>query len=394
MKKQKICIRAFIKGNLGDDLFVYTLCNKFKDQSFVICGEKEYKHCFDDIENLEYISTDSSLIKTYTRIRKLPMRILNKLTRTMRFREFEYWNKVARECEKNVLISGSFFIELAEKFQENKYLKAEKNYFKLGPYVMGCNFGPYRTNEYKAFFDKTFESAKSITFRDEYSYNLFKKENMSYAPDILFGFESDKIVKPDIDNYIVISLLQLYKDAPVKTYTDEKRKAVGKIQNIYEDKIIELSSKLIESGKNVVLLGFCNYQLDYVINQHIMDGIKKLGGDVSKIKVVNYPLVSAYEAVGYLKYSDYIVTTRYHGMILGGLFNKKVFAISYSDKIDNVIKDYMPNVKSIKCEDIEKLDVDLLKEDILENSGDVESYEDIVKKSSRHFEKLRQDLGY
>lgn len=65
MKIYDNCIRAFVKGNLGDDLFIYTLCKRYPNQKFVICGEEKYKCLFNSISNLKYIAEDSFLESGY-----------------------------------------------------------------------------------------------------------------------------------------------------------------------------------------------------------------------------------------------------------------------------------------------------------------------------------------
>ena len=53
-------------------------------------------------------------------------------------------------------------------------------------------------------------------------------------------------------------------------------------------------------------MGFCNFQGDNVINQYLKNQLR--GSD--KIKIVNYPDISASEAVGYIAGADFIVATR------------------------------------------------------------------------------------
>lgn len=77
MWKYDICINAFVKGNLGDDLFIKTICLRYPNTRFVICGEKEYQNCFYDINNLDYKCYNTLFNKYFYRLRKLPSRIIN-----------------------------------------------------------------------------------------------------------------------------------------------------------------------------------------------------------------------------------------------------------------------------------------------------------------------------
>ena len=55
---KKVLIRAFLNHNLGDDLFVYILCNRYKRTKFDIIGETKYKNIEACAENLHFISED------------------------------------------------------------------------------------------------------------------------------------------------------------------------------------------------------------------------------------------------------------------------------------------------------------------------------------------------
>ena len=45
-------IIAYVNGNLGDDLFVKILCERYPNQKFLLCGPKKYKDYFEYLDNL------------------------------------------------------------------------------------------------------------------------------------------------------------------------------------------------------------------------------------------------------------------------------------------------------------------------------------------------------
>ena len=57
--KVKSLIRAYLNENLGDDLFVYILCNRYPNIKFSIVGENQFSGITNEISNLKFISEDS-----------------------------------------------------------------------------------------------------------------------------------------------------------------------------------------------------------------------------------------------------------------------------------------------------------------------------------------------
>lgn len=54
MKKGYIFIYAYIAGNLGDDLMVRCLCERYPKEQFVLCADGYYAGAFRDIKNLTF----------------------------------------------------------------------------------------------------------------------------------------------------------------------------------------------------------------------------------------------------------------------------------------------------------------------------------------------------
>ncbi len=380
MAKYDVCIKAFIKGNLGDDLFVYTLCNRYPNKKFVICGEKAYKTCFDLVPNLSYICYDTFLNKYFFRMKKIIPRLMNKfmeLTKQKkRFQEKGLFFKLSNQASDNVLISGSVFMEPSQGADtKNSYYLEEKKYYDGHPYVMGCNFGPYVTEEYRKFYQECFNKASQVSFRENYSYNLFKGENIMAAPDILFAIDKTMAEPIKDKDYILVSVVDPNKD----------NNEAG--TNVYVNSLLILLKKLIKLDKKIVLMGFCNFQGDNVINQYLKNQLR--GSD--KIKIVNYPDISASEAVGYIAGADFIVATRYHAMILGWVFGKSVLPIAYSKKMENVINDIEQDVEYTTINDISNYDFTELATKIVNNQTEtykIKNVEKLTYAASKHFNKL------
>ena len=98
--------------------------------------------------------------------------------------------------------------------------------------------------------------------------------------------------------------------------------------------------------------------------------------------------------IGILANSKAIISTRYHGMILGWLLDKKVLPIIYSKKMKNVIDDIDPEI--ICCNLLEE---QLSGEglvgayDKMMNSPMIIDVEKLINKSQIHFKYLDNQFG-
>lgn len=380
MKLYDTCIKAFVMGNLGDDLFIYTLCKRYQNNRFILCGEHKYKEVFANLTNLTYISTDSILIKWIFRIKKLPAWFYNFVNKRLRRENckalrgcYEWFSKYS---ERNILISGSIFMQLHEdRFFQNPYYLGEIEYYRRHPYIIGCNFGPYINDEYREFYEKCFYQASQVTFRDRYSDGLFPKDCTSWAPDILFTFDKSYIKKPKVENYVAISVINLNKDGEKD---DEKAAS-------YEKAIAELVCYLQEIGKKVVLLGFCKAQGD----DEVIDGIVNRLPSKNGVSSYCYPQVCADEIVGFLACAETVVASRFHAMVLGWVFEKITVPIVYSEKMTNTILCVNPDISVITTEEIKNNSKNLTEiyQECLDKKIDIDVVE-LREKAQRHFEML------
>jgi colanic acid/amylovoran biosynthesis protein len=164
MNKKRILLFVYTKLNLGDNLFIHTLAEKYPNIDFYTHSlDKEYNKAFEKYNNVKIIEEER----------------LVDLVDIDFFDEFIY-------------IGGSIFIEseysIGELKEFNKFIKKchEKN---KKFYYMSCNFGPYQTQDYVEIARKNFEICDGICFRDKESYELFKDiKNVKYVPDVIFRF--------------------------------------------------------------------------------------------------------------------------------------------------------------------------------------------------------------
>lgn len=374
-----VCIRAFIKGNLGDDLFVVTLCKRYPNTKFVICGEKKFKSIFNNVENLKYVSIDNFFIKWSIRFLNVIPYTINFISRQIMKQELvcrvRVLDFITNLSKYNVLISGSLFME-SEYFSNVKkvYYKYENKYYKKAPFILGCNFGPYLHDEYLKKHQELFGMASVVNFRDSYSKNLFQDAHINWYPDILFSYQQDIVKETREKDYIIISVLNYDKDGS----------NTPKIVENYINKMVEIVNELDRAGEKTVLVGFCIEQQDHVVIEKILEKIE----NSKNVLVINYPEQTYEDIITYIANSKYVIATRYHAMILGWLFQKNVFPIVYNKKMQNVLDDIDVHVDHISIEEIDDLIVKDLMRSIQSDSSLPVNVNSLIHASNKHFEQL------
>jgi len=371
------CIRAFVKGNLGDDLFIYTLCQRYPDTKFYICGEKQYRALFLPLKNLTYVADDSFLIKWFFRGLNCVPILFNMIGKKKRIAKLSCFNFISRFSRYNILISGSLFMEIGdETFKENSFTRQEKRYYRRRPYVLGCNFGPYHSEAYRQFYEGMFKKASQVSFRDQYSCGLFSGDNIYYAPDILFGLEQEAVLLPVYKDYILISVLNPGKDS-LDNFDYRK--------SDYFRKLEEFIQYAINKKEKIVLLGFCNFQRD---DMFIHDLVQKIGinSETHDIITVCYPDITYKEALGYFTNAKAVIATRYHAMIIGWVFGRRVFPISYNEKMRHVIEELTPGMLYAETDTVNAINNDIIYSALSE--GTVLSGELLKTEAAGHFHKL------
>jgi len=321
---EKVFLKAYFKKNLGDDLFLHILSNRYKNNFIAICSPKyRYKNCFFNIQ------FNKSYFEYYF------YRILETILKKKNILEKKYISK----AKLILTIGGSIFIE--NKNNTIDLLEKQYSIYKNNiPYfILGANFGPYYTEQYKNYIETILNKAEDVCFRDKYSYNLFSKnENVRYATDIVFSLDTTKI-KTKKSKKIIMSIINC------------ESRFSNEITSLYEEKIIELIKFFTKRDYGVTLMSFCKAEGDEIAINRILRKIKKMP---------YYKLINKYfykgnisEALNVIADSEMIIGSRFHATILGLLFDKAIMPIVYSNKTTNLLKDL--NYKG-KIFDIRKID--------------------------------------
>lgn len=340
----KIYTDSYFSKNLGDDIFIDILTKKYP------------KHKFYSISNIKkgYKTPNLKVI-----CNKYIYKFLKK---------FQLEKYLANMCDIVLTIGGSMFMENNDNDRD----------FSLGKnkrYILGVNFGPYKTEKYYQNIHNMMSKLEDVCFRDKYSYNLFKDlPNVRYASDIVFALDTSK-VKITNRKRAIISIIS------------PKDKLDEKYQETYENKMIELIKFLDGKGYEICLMSFCKFENDEQEIENIINKLPKTYRDKVERYCYNGNIEQALNVLGDCQL---IIGGRFHANILGLVLGKSILPVLYSDKTLHVLQDMEINVPIIDIRKLDEFDVKSLTDEQLNTHFDVEKQK---KDAQRHFEKLDILLG-
>jgi colanic acid/amylovoran biosynthesis protein len=321
--KMKILIDAFVEKNLGDDLFLKILFDRYSSniEWYVIC------------------SSDASLgaFQGYRNVKRYDKKILT-------YKDFD----------AVINIGGSIFIQgghwwIKQLMIRLKYAIPMK--LRHRPvFIVGCNFGPCNSR-LMFFFNKLFIKffVTDICFRDLKSYKLFDNlKHSRYNPDIVFGLDVTRIDKLKIGNNNKVGIC-------VMNFEDER------INNRYTDKMAELTRMLCRENKKVLFFSFCKMQNDLSAYAKIK---KKIGKSYSdEISLIEYDGNIIEFLMEYSKLTA-VVTLRFHSLVLSQIMKINYYPIVYSNKTINLLQDQKFPYDYTKIENINKLNINTILEQL------------------------------
>lgn len=326
-------INAYINMNLGDDLFIEMLLDRYPNTQFsILAKNKSVTKAFDKYKNLKIVLSNNPQIG---------------------------------KCKSYISIGGSIFPQ--ENIWYTKYSKRVWLLKKIKKnYVLGSNFGPCVTEEFLQLYKGLFEKYDDICFRDKASFELFSEnENVRLAPDIVFSYDLD--IKVGDSKKVVISVIDL-------SYRDKLSEHVDR----YNNNIAKLCAEFVQRGMQVCLMSFCDNEKD----GEAINTIIGLLDDKTIRNVDRYSYNgNIKEAINVICDAEYMVGTRFHANILGMLCQRTVYPIIYSIKTSNMLRDIGFEGNSCNIEEIERLTADK----VLENSKCKIDCSDVAKLAETQF---------
>jgi len=353
---KKILMVAGAKKNLGDDLFIYILANRYKDTKFYLCSKTKYNKNSLKLNNLKLVNP-------------LIVKELDKISHNLNMPKISCNNLISKSCDAMILIGGSMFMENDDIETYKKSLSDRFDHIKKDYYILGSNFGPYISEEYYNIHKEVFKKAKDVCFRDAYSSYIFKDlNNIRYASDIVFSMDTSNIVKVE-NKRVVISIVNL-----------KSRDGLSKHKEIYENKMRRTIEYFLNNSYEVTLMSFCSFEGD----EEAIDSILKLVAGKDKVEVYKYD-GNIQEALTVIASCKIVIAARFHSMILGLLMGKTVIPMIYNEKTLNVINDIGFKGKYVKIEELSDFNINEFTEKDLNYKHDITKQ---IKDSKKQFEVL------
>lgn len=362
MRETNILVYMYLAKNLGDDLFLDILSKRFQHTKFTV---------------IKCYSNYDGFISNYNNIKRIPYGVKDKILNKLNLYDNYYAKKLSKKCDGFIFLGGSIFMESPNTLwlykERKKYL--DQFYSKQKPiFVLGANFGPFITDSYFYSYNSFFEKCYDVSFRDSFSYNLFKdNSNVRFNPDIVFGLDFPYKVKQKAIGFSIIDL--------------SKRERLKKYEKTYLYNISLLVKKSFRENYKIVLFSFCEPEGDLeAINKLLRilpDEIK------NSIEIQNYT-GDLQKSLKRLSEMRLMVATRFHAVILTQVFGQGVLPFIYSDKTMNSINDVRLNKVFVNITENSEFDVNYLWETMQNNKIDIKNLSELSK---QHFSVLEKYLN-
>ena len=364
---KRVFLEMYLEHNLGDDLFLYIIAKRYPNCKFTIdYYDPDYKKFIGKFKNIE------------TRVT-----LKNRILRKLKIRD--YINNIDHIVSRNdalVFLSGSYFMEQSHGKSvldmRNKLIDAFK--LKGKPvYILGTNFGPYKSQNFYDNYKELFKKCDDICFRDEYSYNLFKQlENVRKSTDIVLGLDVDsyKKIKKKKQKIVGFSIIDMENKIGMSQYGED-----------YINSTIRSIKMFVEKGYKCILMSFCEKENDLKVINKI---INSLANPVkNKVHIYEYRY-NLEEAINLISTFEIFIAARFHANILGLLLDITTIPIIYSKKTMNVLIDLGLKDIAIEMKDLKKIyDATY----IMERIGSGNRIDEKFRKKNNQFDKLDEIIG-
>ena len=362
---KRVYLKCVYKRNLGDDIFIKILCDRYK-QNFMTLNFKD-GYIYPKIDNLKSIKVNFNFYRLFRKISTITGK--RNLLETLMIKLFGK--------DLIVGIGGSVFMEPKDYLETNKsdgiyWYENLKNF-----HVIGANIGPVYSEKYiEDLKSKVIVNAADVCLRDKESFNYIKDlKNVRYAPDIVFSLDVDKYKNIKEEKKVIISVIDLIKKA-----SQIKNPNLLK----YEDCIDDIINYFIENNYKVELMSFCKEEGDETAIKRILENSKYK----DQVSVYLYD-GNIDEALKELASAKVLVGTRFHANIIGMILNKSILPIIYNDKTRNLLKDLKYKGKSIDIDDIDNFNIKDFKLKDFDYKCDVSKE---ISLSQNHFKELDKIL--
>lgn len=375
-EKKTFLVRAYTHLNIGDDLFLKILIERYPNANFVLIGKRDkYRKIFPG-NNVSFFRFPRTWID-----QKLVRKILFKFFFPLYLKLKNQINKKYLNNNKSlfdgiITIGGSIFMQPNKQsyYKNNLHFLFADVFASKPKFILGANFGPFNDKNFLNVYHNLFREYDDVSFRDTYSKSLFAQlDNVRCSPDVVFSLKTEDIIRKE--KTVGFSLIDLSLRLDLSQFTES-----------YEAKILQLIENYIQKNYTVYLFSFCKSEGDENVINRI---IGKLQYELQqKIKTVFYDgqinvFVSLFQSM------EVMYATRFHAMILSLISDQKTVPIIYSKKMRYVLDDISFSGKCIEIENLN--DSECHANELLQ------TYKLPLKirhDAERHFEKLDIFLNY
>lgn len=356
-----VVLNAYTEKNLGDDLFIRYIINRYSNANFYILNNSKYKYVFNDLKNLRFLNLETNILLSFG------SKIYSSLIPNIK-------GLIEKKANAVVYIGGSLFIEYKNWREISNWWDYQASNHKF--YILGSNFGPYNSEDFKRRYEEVFSKCQDVCVRDQYSYMLFQDNNkVRYAPDILLSYKMPKV---ELKKQIFISVINCEAK-------DEGSNKLSKFQNDYITLLLKIINQYLDLDFKIVLSSFCEKEGDNKAIELLINKINKTGN----LEVLNYDGSNYSDILKSISASSYVIGSRFHSVILALAAKRPVLPILYSNKTKNVLDDM--NFKG-NVIDIRNIDKDISFEEIDYNRLVIQDMDLYIKQAEEHFSVLDKNL--
>lgn len=365
---KRVFVDVYLMFNLGDDLFLDILATK-------------YPHCKFTVN---YLGKDyDQFISRYHNVSRRKYTFLNKIGQHLKISDsITNYDKVAEEQDALLFIGGSIFRE--EGYHNSLYqdrMKMVQEFKKRDKpvFIIGANFGPYKTEEFFNDYKRFFSLCDDVCFRDVFSYELFKElSQVRYAPDIVFQMNVDEYKTVPNKKRVGFSIIDVRHKHGLSSYYNDYMKSTIKT--------IEL---LVSRGYQCCLMSFCEQEGDL----KVIDTIKLCLSPETLKNVIIYDYNgNLKEAINQIASFKFFIAARFHANILALLLGTGIMPVIYSEKTTNMLKDINLDCILINMEELHlQYDENIINKSFYNKAN----LEHISNNAKNQFEKLNEflDIG-
>lgn len=304
----KILLNGYFYQNLGDDLFLHLITERYPNHTFYVPIHGDYAKAYKGKPHVK--------ILPQTKWKRAAKKLLGKLCPSLGAYPWLYGR-----TDLGVLIGGSMFQET----EGNAMARLQKMpRHPEGQYILGINFGPHKTQAYVDATKDYLASARDVCFRDSVSYGYFSQlENTRLGSDLVFSIQSICPAPEQKQNTCVISVMDFSAKDTLAPYAQDYFR--------FLQKTMEQQRAM---GRQIILLSFCKLEGDQSAISALLEQCPQEGVSVMHYDGTNYAQIC--QTIGS---AACMVASRFHSMVLGLSYGVPTIAISYSNKTLQLLQD-------------------------------------------------------